>query len=82
MILERKPNEQQPVEGDGTDDELQETVEVGKMAVMAEFEEMVVWGHESLAKSEDDGFVRGVEEWLRVAERIHAFEDNDKKGEK
>lgn len=70
MILERRPNEQQPVEGDGADDEVQETVEVGKMAVTAEFDEVVVWGHERLGKSEDDAYVRGMEEWLGAAQQV------------
>lgn len=71
MILERRPNEQQPVEGGGADDDdVQETVEVGKMAVTAEFDEVVVWGHERLGKSEDDAYVRGVEEWMGVAQQV------------
>merc|ERR1712000_734298 len=77
VILERKANEQQAVAGNNADDDLQETVEVGKMAVTAEFDELVVWGHEKLARTEDDTFMRGVEEWLGAAEKIHSWEDKD-----
>lgn len=70
MVLERRPNEQQPIDGDAADDDVQETIEVGKMEVKAEFDEVVVWGHERLGKTEDDVFVRGVEEWLAVAEQV------------
>ena len=52
------------------------------MAVTAEFDELVVWGHEKLARTEDDAFMRGVEEWLGAAEKIHSWEDKDGKAEK
>ncbi|KAH7626083.1 ribonuclease H2, subunit C [Sordaria sp. MPI-SDFR-AT-0083] len=45
----------------------------GQMQIQAEFEEVVVWGHESLADAGGDAYVRGVEEWIGFAERIHAF---------
>lgn len=70
MILERRPNEQLPIDGDAADDDVQETLEVGKMEVKTEFDEVVVWGHERLGNAEDDIFVRGVEEWLAVADKV------------
>ncbi|KAK3485799.1 ribonuclease H2, subunit C [Neurospora hispaniola] len=45
----------------------------GAMEVQAEFEEVVVWGHEHLADAGGDAYVRGVEEWVGFAERVHSF---------
>ncbi|KAK1775715.1 ribonuclease H2, subunit C [Copromyces sp. CBS 386.78] len=44
-----------------------------QMQIQAEFEEFVVWGHESLADAAGDAYVRGVEEWIGFAERVHSF---------
>lgn len=35
----------------------------------ATFNEYVVWGHE-LTPAADDSFVKGVEEWLKLAEAV------------
>lgn len=45
----------------------------GGMEIQAEFEEVVVWGHEHLADAGGDAYVRGVEEWVGFAERVHSF---------
>lgn len=45
----------------------------GSMEVQAEFDEVVVWGHESLAEAGGDAYVRGVEEWIGFAGRVHAY---------
>lgn len=45
----------------------------GAMEVQAEFEEVVVWGHEHLADAGGDAYVRGVEEWVGFAERVHSY---------
>jgi ribonuclease H2 subunit C len=36
----------------------------------ATFDEFMVWGHEELPAA-DDAFVKGVEEWLKMAEALH-----------
>ena len=61
-------------EQEGTEDVDQEEEEepVRVLEEIGTFEEMVVWGHESLP-GEDDIFVKGVGEWLRFAEGIHGF---------
>ena len=43
---------------------------------IAQFDEMVIWGHEELA-ADDDIFVRGVEEWIGFAEAMHSYETLD-----
>ncbi|KAE8354620.1 ribonuclease H2 non-catalytic subunit-domain-containing protein [Aspergillus coremiiformis] len=44
----------------------------------ATFNEYVVWGHE-FAPGADDSFVKGVEEWLKLAEVIHCQPSDEKK---
>lgn len=41
----------------------------------AEFDEMVVWGAESMADAATDPYVRSMEEWLQVAESIHQYDE-------
>ncbi|KAK4202823.1 ribonuclease H2, subunit C [Triangularia verruculosa] len=51
----------------------------GKLEVQAEFDEVVVWGHESLADAGADGYVRSLEEWVGVAGAIHCFDQGANK---
>lgn len=51
----------------------------GKLEVQAEFDEVVVWGHESLADAAADGYVRSLEEWMGVATAIHSLDNGDSK---
>lgn len=46
----------------------------GQMEVQAEFEEVIVWGHETLADAVGDPYVRGVEEWIAFASKIHGYD--------
>ncbi|MCJ1469450.1 hypothetical protein MMC07_008083 [Pseudocyphellaria aurata] len=38
---------------------------------VAHFEELVVWGHETVPE-DDNVFVKGMEEWIKFADAIHA----------
>ena len=73
-ILERKGGEQ-------GEDEEQEEPEIKVMEEMAGFEEIIVWGHETVV-DETDGYVRGVGEWLSWCDAIHSYDDGDREGEK
>jgi hypothetical protein len=42
----------------------------GSITVTGTFEDVIVWGHEAPVDREVDGFVRGVEEWLNVADKV------------
>lgn len=64
-IETRRPEEDEDME----DAEAQP--ELGAMDVKAEFDEMVIWGHEATADSSDP-YVRSIEEWLTVAEQVRA----------
>ncbi|KAK3906018.1 ribonuclease H2 non-catalytic subunit-domain-containing protein [Staphylotrichum tortipilum] len=45
----------------------------GTLQTQAEFDEMVVWGHEAAVDPAADPYLRGAREWLAVAEKIHSF---------
>ena len=42
----------------------------GTLQVQAEFDEMVVWGHEAAVDAAADPYVRGVDEWLALADKV------------
>ena len=44
--------------------------EMGAMEITAEFDNVVVWGHEAIADATADPYVRGVDEWLNVANKV------------
>lgn len=45
----------------------------GTIQVTAEFDEMVVWGHEMMADAASDPYVRSMEEWLQVSDKVRAI---------
>ncbi|KAK0645496.1 ribonuclease H2, subunit C [Cercophora newfieldiana] len=63
---------------DLVDDEQSRTPQAA-LNVQAEFDEMVVWGHEATAEATADPYVRGMEEWLTLAEQIHTYPVLNKK---
>ena len=57
------------LEVDKDDEEIGEEGEVQKLEEVASFDEIVLWGHESLVEG-DDPFLKGVEEWIGFAEAV------------
>ncbi|EAQ87175.1 hypothetical protein CHGG_03794 [Chaetomium globosum CBS 148.51] len=51
----------------------------GSLQVQAEFDEMIVWGQEAPVDASDP-YLRGAEEWLALAEKIHAYPAQEAKG--
>lgn len=43
---------------------------VDKMKALAEFDEIMVWGHENVTNAADDTYVRSLEEWVEASERV------------
>ncbi|KAK3307629.1 ribonuclease H2 non-catalytic subunit-domain-containing protein [Chaetomium strumarium] len=43
------------------------------LQVQAEFDEIVVWAHEAAVDASADPYMRGVEEWVALAEKIHSY---------
>ncbi|KAI0173295.1 ribonuclease H1 small subunit [Hypoxylon sp. FL1284] len=54
----------------------------GVMQEKAVFDEFMVWGHESLADSKEDPYLRGMEEWISFAEQIHSYPSGKPEGSK
>ena len=57
-------------EDNGDDVVAMETV--GTMQTTGEFDEMLIWSHESMASAAADPYVRSVEEWLQVSEKARS----------
>jgi hypothetical protein len=51
-------------------DDNEQPEDVGILEEQAEFDEMMVWGHEALPDENTDPYVRGVEEWIAFAEQV------------
>ncbi|KAJ5894508.1 Ribonuclease H2 subunit C, partial [Penicillium taxi] len=51
------------------DEEAEPEQPVGVIETQGTFDEVIVWGHESLPLA-DDTFVKGVEEWVKFAEKV------------
>lgn len=62
---------QQIIDGEEDDDveDNEPAVEVKLMEELATFEEMMVWGHETVPEDGDE-YVRGVEDWIGMAEAV------------
>ncbi|KAH8750745.1 ribonuclease H2, subunit C [Diaporthe sp. PMI_573] len=70
-----KPQAPRPDEPEVVDLEAEDEMPLGALETKAEFDEIVIWGHESVADTSSDPYVRGVEEWMEVAEKIHSYEE-------
>ncbi|AEO70925.1 c9faff0d-4010-499a-8491-e65dffd49e6a [Thermothielavioides terrestris] len=57
-----------------------ETPPRGTLQAQAEFDEMVIWGHEVAVDASADPYMRGAQEWIALAEKIHAYSAPDSKG--
>ncbi|POS78487.1 hypothetical protein DHEL01_v203123 [Diaporthe helianthi] len=71
-----KPQGHTPEEPELVNLEAEDEMPLGALGTKAEFEEIVIWGHESVADTNSDPHVRGVEEWMDLAHKIHAYEKN------
>lgn len=69
-----KPQGPRPDEPEVVDLEPEDEMPLGALETKAEFDDIVIWGHETVADTNSDPYVRGVEEWMKLAEKIHAYE--------
>lgn len=65
-----KPQPPRPDETEVVDLDAEDEMPLGALDTKAEFDEVVIWGHESMADTSSDPYVRGVEEWMKVAEKV------------
>ncbi|KAK7715072.1 hypothetical protein SLS64_003769 [Diaporthe eres] len=70
-----EPRAPRPDEPEVVDLDAEDEIPLGALDTKAEFDEMVIWGHESMADTSSDPYVRGIEEWMKVAKKIHSFEE-------
>lgn len=68
-----KPQASRPDEPEVIDVDTEDEVPLGALETKAVFDEMMIWGHESMADAASDPCVRGVEEWIKVAEQVCGF---------
>ncbi|KAL2022601.1 hypothetical protein VTK56DRAFT_4945 [Thermocarpiscus australiensis] len=81
VVAVASSDEEQPTRPEEADIiDLEAQMPQGALQIQAEFDEMVVWGHEAIADAAADPYVRGVEEWLAVAEQIHSYSAPASKG--
>ncbi|KAL2258912.1 hypothetical protein VTK26DRAFT_7592 [Humicola hyalothermophila] len=69
----RRPEEEEVID-------LEAMMPQGTFKVEAEFDDVVVWGHEATADASVDPYLRGTEEWLALAEKIHSYPNTESKG--
>lgn len=53
----------------------EEEEELDVLQEIGSFDEIILWGHESIAES-DDAFVKGMGEWIRFAEAVSLYDVN------
>ncbi|KAJ4390665.1 hypothetical protein N0V93_004263 [Gnomoniopsis smithogilvyi] len=72
-----KPAAQSLDEPEVVDLEADDELPVGALETQAEFDEMVIWGHESVAEAVSDPYARGVEEWIQLSSKIHSYDSGE-----
>lgn len=74
VVVDRKdapePQAARPDEPEIVDVDAEDEVPLGALETQADFDEMLVWGHESTADATSDPYVRGLEEWIKVSEQV------------
>ncbi|CEJ94873.1 hypothetical protein VHEMI10380 [[Torrubiella] hemipterigena] len=77
VVLERKADElrQDHARGGDDDDDMVPLESVGTMEVTAEFDKVVIWSHEEIPNATADPYVRNLQEWLSVADKINAYDE-------
>lgn len=74
MVVEKKdapkPEAPRPDEPEVVDIDAEDELPLGALETRAEFDEMVIWGHESTAEASSDPYIRGVEEWMKLSEQV------------
>jgi ribonuclease H2 subunit C len=59
-----------PAGEDEEGEEGEEEAEVKVMEEQSEFDHIMLWGHEALPDEVADPYVRGMEEWIALAEQV------------
>lgn len=74
VVVEKKeapePQAPRPDEPEVIDVDSEDVIPLGSLETQAEFDEMVIWGHESIAEASSDPYIRGVDEWVKLSEQV------------
>ncbi|KIH92264.1 ribonuclease H2 subunit C [Sporothrix brasiliensis 5110] len=69
------PEEVVDVDATAAEQEAQrQRLDSGGLAVQAEFDKIVIWGHQTTADATTDPYVRSMEEWVALSDKIHSYE--------
>ncbi|KJR87919.1 ribonuclease H2 subunit C [Sporothrix schenckii 1099-18] len=69
------PEEVVDVDATAAEQEAQrQRLDSGGLVVQAEFDKIVIWGHQTTADASTDPYVRSMEEWVALSEKIHSYE--------
>ncbi|ETS75905.1 hypothetical protein PFICI_12849 [Pestalotiopsis fici W106-1] len=67
------PGSTDAVNGNLDDEELADPIEIAPLSSKADFDDLVIWGHESTADSATDPYLRSMEEWVSFSEQLHSY---------
>lgn len=74
VVEKQQPQEPQPLkrpEADVVDVDVEDgDLPLGALETKAEFNEAVIWGHESMADISSDPYLRAVDEWIDMAAQV------------
>ena len=68
FVVERKNEAPAQIPDIIAEDEIEP--DQAKMKVITQFDEVVVWDHEALADSDSNEYVRGMEEWISLSNKV------------
>lgn len=72
-ILVQEQDDTTTIGADNMEDGGREThngAQEGKLQAAGEFQDLVIWGQESVADTSSDHYVRGMEEWIEVTSKV------------
>lgn len=70
-----EPTYEVVVPAEDADEDEEKAPEVRVLKQVAGFEKITAWGHEVKTEAREDAVLRGVEEWIQFAGKVHGFEE-------
>lgn len=72
VVEKGETKREQPEPSDAMDEveELADPIEIAPLNSKADFDDLVIWGHESTADSATDPYLRSMEEWVSFSEKV------------
>ncbi|KAH0612695.1 uncharacterized protein H6S33_009075 [Morchella sextelata] len=76
-ILEATEERLQSEDQSSTPPIFEEELDVNIFKGLCTFDEITIWGHDAIPDKSNDSVVRGIDEWIEFANKIHSFEEDD-----